>query len=219
MARKQKDSLYKYSALIAGLLIVFLAIAVYFNRQAGLPTNGIIPTLSPTATPTESEFQIDLEDDGVYTNYKYGYRFEYPEDVFGTASHTPDGDYVIWNLELDSTSERSVPRVFFTAKAETNFNEPYEQLASTNLTEISTVRNLYQKLSTSSTRDYKMVEVFTQSQPDYEVEPIVAFEAAWLTKTRPLIVISFFASPEDVNILDSNKEIFDQLVNSFEFFR
>lgn len=78
MAIKKKINVYKKIGLLAGLLLLALVGVVYVrNKPMEVAENNIDPT--PTVSETKPNIVIE---DGVYTNYDYGFRFKYDKDVF-----------------------------------------------------------------------------------------------------------------------------------------
>lgn len=72
--RSQKNK--NFLLLLTGGLVVLL-VAVVLNSNK-IPSVGN----QTTANPTEIEYPVDTENDGLYTNYKYRYRFNYPKEMF-----------------------------------------------------------------------------------------------------------------------------------------
>lgn len=63
-------------------LVVLLSLAVYFKEKNSLvKESGKKEEISKVVTTPEPEIKEDIKD-GVYTNYEYGFSFEYPREIF-----------------------------------------------------------------------------------------------------------------------------------------
>ena len=78
-AAKKKIQLADNKLLLILAVGALILLAFFFSRNPNIVSR-LAQKSEPT--PTQSEFPIDTENDGVYTNYQYGFRFEYPKEVF-----------------------------------------------------------------------------------------------------------------------------------------
>lgn len=82
---------------------ILVLVVVLTNR----PNNNQSLFRNTPPTPTGYEYPIDTENDGVYTDFKYGVRFKYPKDIFIYQDGTnvkDDATYVYWDKLEDGSS-------------------------------------------------------------------------------------------------------------------
>ncbi|HTK03183.1 MAG TPA: hypothetical protein VL401_00200 [Alphaproteobacteria bacterium] len=77
------DKKYKIMSLAILALVLMTFCTVWGLKQKNQETSNTTPT-------QEDKFPVDTVNDGVYTNYKYGFKFEYPKIIFKTV--TSDGN-------------------------------------------------------------------------------------------------------------------------------
>lgn len=112
--------------LLAGGLFVLLVAVILSNKQISPARN------QTTATLTEKEYPVDTENDGVYTNYKYGFRFEYPEDIFIKYIPRKNKNSIL-QAEFNDNSEGGYPDMFslvVSARADDEGKEVFKKFQS-----------------------------------------------------------------------------------------
>lgn len=80
-----------FLALLAGgVIVLVVAFLLTYRVQEGAINK-------QASSPTEGEYPIDTENDGVYYNYQYGFRFDYPKEVFEkyTPIDSKEGKYIL----------------------------------------------------------------------------------------------------------------------------
>lgn len=173
-----------------------------------------------TPTPTVAPIPIDNVNDGVYTNYKYGYRFEYPADKFVLLYPKAENDGRMWIYQLTGESDYENEYIYLSVTQRIDsWREFYEDIYNLRKGEsLPNKHEVYTKLESRVTSNYRFVAAFFKTNPEAETEHSVGYSAIWLKENNFTIILDFFTDPERYEeFLLENKNIFDDIVESFEF--
>jgi len=215
-------NLKKY--LLFPLTATFLLLAGLYmysnNKNRGIQTN-TEATPSPTPAPIEESIE-----NGVYTNYTYGFRFEYPEDVFDkTIVNTTNSTelessrdnisyildvYVYKYREEDKSKPGFGPTLYFAAINKAN-GEEISQYDYKN-SRFVTVGN---KIDNITTDNYKGVFYrYEEISEDYRLGAIY-YSADWLMND---VIISVKVLAPDIEKLEKFRPQFENMIQTFKFF-
>ncbi|OGO37348.1 MAG: hypothetical protein A2W35_02645 [Chloroflexi bacterium RBG_16_57_11] len=100
--RGDSDNLIKTGFLILITFAVLLGVVAFISDDNLLTKDSLQNNsrYKSEANPTESyQFPLDTENDGVYINYKFRYKFEYPADVFDSHIEKVGDDLDPYNLD------------------------------------------------------------------------------------------------------------------------
>lgn len=210
---------------IVSLGLVFVAIllvtglVVYFGQRsqnAKTPETKISNSVPrATTTPTPLPKVEDEVKDGVYTNYTYGFRFEY--DVT-ELEYDASSDYgAFWkykNKELGG----GYLGVIFSSPLESELQEIYS------VSEGKTFplrHEIYTVLEKKETEMYRLASAHIVTESDAQTDHIVGYEAVvYLKNKKELFLISLLYVPErvDSELLKKKKPFYDQVIDTFEVF-
>lgn len=214
---EKKEILTYFAGAIALLLLAFI-----FSNYSRTSQEKVDQT---TMAPTETTKQEDTVNDGVYTNYKYGFKFEYPEEIF--VSQNVYGSSGMWFIDEETSSPMAVGvtgvwmdlviRDFESDKPgdyeyqrghDRIFNRLYElepgEVSSWNAKVISKI----------NAGDVKRIKYYYETLPGREYS--VSYFAWWKKAGLPVISLGLAANNNDTLSLYRND--FDKIVESFEFF-
>jgi len=198
----------KVIAIVLGLIIVS-ATAVFLTRKS-------VPSSVVDISPTPTEYPVDKENDGVYTNYKYGYKFEYPVDKF-EQTHSSDIT-AVWDLNTDADSvQKSEMPIQLDVGRENNFREIYEQLYTQENKTLETRKFILTKLGTEDNNGLRMMRVFWETPPELAVGPTTEYQVLWFRQDASVIKLRLIASPVDEQALRQYKDLLWEIADSFEF--
>lgn len=192
-------------------LTSLVVVTLFYKSQQNNPA---APEISQTLV--EQEYPIDEVNDGVYTNYKYGFRFEYSNEFF--SKQMPfSGTYQRWSslsgeyaedVILDASASEGKPG----NKGIYDFwNDVSEILPGETALEGSVI-----KISNIDRDNVRGVYYFYKTPSTYETELSYGYVAEWHDGNITYYVSMTSGNKEKVL---QNKSHFDQVVDSFEFLK
>ena len=206
MAKEKKESKLLITVGIPVLLTLTVLVGVFVisKRQPKL-VNQV------TETPGTLTEKVDKDDDGMYINYKYGYKFEYPSDKFELLDPNAVNPSRVWIYQSgDEYIKLSV------SIGNDNFLQFYKDLYELEINKNMQYRHgTSTKLADGSSDNYKQVVFSSDTNPGAEIEPSISYSSVWLKEDSSIITLNFFTG--SYNFLNENRYIFDQIVKSFEF--
>jgi len=212
MVKKLTGKKY-FAQLVATVAVVTIVLAGFLTRNN--PFSSLSENKSNSPTPIEVQFPIDDVNDGVYTNYKYGYKFEYPEDIFEQTTSSNDGGEWIYRIKDSSGSDLEFLKLSIGQDVST-YRWFYEKLYSLETGESLIDKSTVTKLGSENFEEYKLVTFTNTPLPDSQTDIGVNYTGAWLMNNNLTVTVSLYTIPSNKNLLISNKNIFDQIVASFE---
>lgn len=193
----------EFLIFLAGGAVV-LVVAVLLNNKGQF-----VPTDQRAVTPTEEEYPVDTVNDGVYTNHKYGFRFEYPEDKFKIVYSTEEyGSFIFDN---DNGTE------YIKLGADTLEGEAYESYKHLYEQNRKNQDSFYRVLDESRENGYKFSKIYSKTRGNPHIEHSSVFSAAWWINEKKVIYrLLFYSDRVHDDFVRENKAIFDEIVASFE---
>jgi len=226
-AKVQKSNNSNLILLIVLISISFTAAVVFWKEsQAGkisklITPNLVNPKTNISPTPTNS-YQIDNENDGVYTDLKYGVYFVYPSEIFKYQKNLfEEGKYrsIYWDKLEDGSSYLGANKDgadldFIINGLPYSFDKLYNSQEGVMLPKgfagehkLKKIRNL--KISGG----YRGIvyDIF----PEIIDTPAITYRAAWKKGDNTFWLT---VSTNNKNESMQYKKIFDDIISSFEFF-
>lgn len=191
-----------YLALVLVLIILVTVVTIFQSRR--------VDNIEVTQTPsTLTEEKVDKDENGVYTNYKYGFKFEYPNDKFKMVHPDAISLRREWIYQVD---ENQYIQLNVFQLNEFFYDELYE------LKPGETMKVKHGVLTNLKSQDFghaKLVVAKAEIFPSVETESASGYSAVWLRErdnSISLEIYDFLAKETE-----ETKILFDQIVNSFEF--
>lgn len=198
--KKPQISLYLLFTIIAFLIITPIYLSQRYESKRTSPVG------------FKQEQIQDEAKDGVYTNYTYGFRFKYPEDKFKKNSE----GWMVY--EKNDGKQRILLSVTVRNKGPYSYRDSFEKIYMIDQNETIRIRHLDStKLYSDDRGSYRILIEFTKTAEDAEIEHSIGYRASWLLPEDRTITINMFSESDSENFVLSNKSMFDQIVNSFEF--
>ena len=193
--------------VLAGVLAVLVLTLVLLQIQTRNQTRQAVVETPGTLTEKVEE----TIENGVYTNYTYGFRFEYPSEKFKLD---PNGRLVYQN-----SGGIQYILLVSTAYPDNEYRDWYEQIFALLKDETTLIKHQYSTLLSKTDKDdYRLAITSTKTKQDAETEHSVGYQAIWLIPSGLTITVSMLGDPEiSEEFVLNNKLIFDQIVKSFEF--
>lgn len=203
-------------------LIVLVLVLVLSYKFMPILTSKLTPKASPTPQPTPA-FLIDTENDGIYTNYQYGFRFKYSKDKFVVQFSKQDSS-TWFNEQSDKVIESGPMGLNPDSGVWLNVSafeaDPLSQrfLRVYNLETGQTDEAGETKLYSTEKPNYKQVVYFSKTPESRGIEHSVSYVSEWILNKKIYIKLFFAAGDNKEQLLKQYKPAFDQVVNSMEFF-
>lgn len=211
MSRKKKLRvvvLSRYFWAAVGMTVVVLGGVVWGVQGRG------------NLAPAEAEkpgIMIDKTNDGVYTNYKYKYRFEYPNDKFVQTFSDEEGGGWIYEFGKHGYA------LLNATPLNMNFSNRYLELYNMSVGKSIEIRGaLLTKLVSAEHNSVKFLEIYIKTLPYAESDHIVGYEAIWFLSNNEAVILSMYADPaidEGLEFIDTNRNLFDGVVESFSIIK
>ncbi|MBP7119238.1 hypothetical protein KBA63_04070 [Candidatus Woesebacteria bacterium] len=196
---------YKHTLFTPVLLTLLVLGGLFLYAK-----NTTLRSTDPVSTMTPQPTSIDNLDDGTYSNYKYGFKFEYPKDKFVQESslqnlaswvYDPEGvSYIQLSVQVYEGQDYLDLKTSFEGKKE------HPQKNS-------------KVLSEGEIDGYRTAITYAMTDLKAPIDGNSSYTAYWWSKDEDKVIILYFYSS---NFLDSfvkgNKNLFDQIVQSFKFF-
>lgn len=231
MAKKKTtkaNTSMKFSKQTLGITVIAVLIAsgllILKIKQS---ENKTLVNNNQVETTQTSGYPVDSENDGVYTNYEHKFKFEYPENIFITQensvyydessrrsiSWTSSGQYSVrdeasidlnlrWVQENDRDWKRKV--------------EEFEKLRKLKAGAKTVISGGGYTILYSQERD-EIKKVAFYSEP-INPEQSIEYNYVLLEQKNEGPLISLSLTARKKNTLIENKNIFDSIVSSVEFF-
>ncbi|OGM20203.1 hypothetical protein A2955_04275 [Candidatus Woesebacteria bacterium RIFCSPLOWO2_01_FULL_37_19] len=207
----------KYFLIFLAAVVVIIISVVITQESSNSKNKSGGEYKEVSLTPTETLYPIDDVNDGVYTNSKYGYKFEYPKDKFEQTFSDERGASWIYKLETGANGNEQI--INLTVLDQTNVNDWikfYSTLYS--LEPNKFLKNRFGKsvkLSSKEDGPYKTVTLYFESDENSEAEQNASFQAIWFKDDSPIIVLQLLTDLDQKQNLKNNKPIFDSVIKSF----
>lgn len=190
--------------VLASGVLFLICFGAFYQLNASLISSKKIANQTPNPS------SIDTVNDGVYTNHKYGFMFKYPTDKFVQESslqnlaswvYDPEGfSYIQLSVQVYEGQDYLDLKTSFEAKKE------HPQKNS-------------KVLSEGELDGYRTAITYAVTDLNAPIDGNSSYTAYWWSKDEDKVIILYFYSS---NLLDSfvrgNKNLFDQIVQSFKFF-
>jgi len=175
--------------------------------------------------PNEQQYPTDTENDGVYTNYKYGFRFKYSNEFFKSMFQSNDSVY--WRNEEKDIAENESAIELSVLIWEDNgakYNEQGLDYKTAYIQRFNEFLNIKDgekvprgavRISRYKGADYDRIIYSYTAPPGGESEYKKHYAAWWLKTGYPVIEVRYTAGAN--NTLERYKPEFDKIIDSFEF--
>lgn len=203
-----------FLTLLAAVAVIVISIVISQDVSTLKNDNeGKMPEVVSTITPV----LIDEVNDGVYTNYIYGFRFEYPKDVF--LKFTTHDNGLSSNLttypEVDMQTRKDALIAIYVYDSSRTAREDHIgwfNFMFTNSHE--TDPNGRKITSQDDFEEYKRV-VYETDTSDLTYEKGYGYSAIYLKENSPVIQITLSTVSKETKSKYEN--IFKNIINSFQF--
>ena len=195
----------KVIAIVLGFMAVS-TIAIFLSDKKRLQEKEkVLTALILTECP------IDSENDGVYTNYKYGYRFKYPVDKFEIKYSNKEGSG--WeSINLGAEAEKG--KVILEVVGGGHNADFYKEalLVEDNAEWLPGIIKI-----SSEDNEFALVKVFGNTPSRSEDKAL--FYAAYFirSKEKPFVIFSVATNGNNLDVLRNYESVFEEIVDSFEF--
>ena len=202
--------------------VVLIGIIASSNKQK--LTKYSVPKDSPTyITP---QFTADTIIDGVYENNKYGFRFSYPKEIFKYQDPKKTSEQEWINMDPQSSMFDSHNALYLYAKVIDNYKGAYANFENTlyeNAINVPVGAKLLDekglelgvKLRNLSSNGIEGVYYYYKIPVGAESIKNHIYRAEWLKDNK---VIAVYMLSQNKEILTKNKQLFDKLIGTLEFF-
>jgi hypothetical protein len=202
------------------LSVVLLISFIIFIPKLNL----IKPNESKTANEIEI-LQVDNLNDGVYYDNENNYKFEYPDEIFAyTDSTQPDRNEWV-NKELPFSSEDSHNALFLSTKVYGNWVGDYSNIENTIYDKIATLpegstfyddsgNELGVIMDSPPTKEPGVIYYYYKIPKSYPMNKNYVYKAEWLKYGK---VYSIYMLSLSKDVLESNRQVFEKIMGSFEF--
>lgn len=129
MAKKKGKKLIAPKYLVLAVLLTILVIAVTF---LGSKKQGNVEVTQTPSTLTEEKVEEEVKD-GVYTNYTYGFRFEYPEEIFNYTNPWTNHPNNNPSYKVFFVEGQRFPQLSINLLSEDLYGELYSKCVSSNV--------------------------------------------------------------------------------------
>lgn len=190
-------------------VVMGISIFAYFDQ---------VSNQKPKLSFQTNEFSKDIVNDGVYTNYEYGFKFKYPEDIFVEQFNSVNHDG--WYNEKGASTpfdldENGVWAVVVFTESTKRFEDSVSRKFNLVTGETNSLGET--KISSIEKTGYKNVVFFEKIPEEKGSEHSVSYKSEWIVDGR-YISLSLSARENKDSLLMKYKNNFDQMVSSFEFF-
>lgn len=219
MTKKQNGTVSKYKKVVISAVLIILAgisVFVYFMFRKS-------DTIKPL--PQAQSFPVDTENDGVYTNYQYGFKFKYPNKFF--VKQTNSLVNIGWYNQADAETPFDLREngiwMSLSIASPINNRSNFDGLTN-NFDSIfsmkvgDTTQYGVTKLRSVKGRNYKQIIFFSKTPESKTSEHSVSYVSEWIVDNKNYLSLYFSAGENKEGLLRKYKITFDQIVNSFEFF-
>jgi hypothetical protein len=216
-----------------------ISVIVVFARLTSKENSYVSPQVSQkttSPTPTQEENPIDEVSNGVYTNYKYRFRFRYPGDIFITfqnehpqrASGKSSLEATFTDTDVSSDRYPSYTLLVFASEFRNNKNIFYENYnRQIGVPEYTSEEEKDQKLLNNKKIVEKLLIKNFPAYIDYsyiapyasDFEPSYANHASILKDNSLLISFSVFSSGDPDRLKEERLTILKKILDSVEFFK
>ena len=200
-------------------IVVILSALALFSALIILAGSKSKPPFSENlASSSKYDLSLDMIDDGIYTNFKHNYKFEYPTDKFVLTDSYDDGGSWIYQIK-DSGFGKNYIKLNISIYGNGYWLDSYNKLYGLEKSEKLPVNHqIYTKLDSKDFGTYRLIIASIEPVPGAQTDAPFAYSAIWLVENKPAIMLSFFTNPTAREFLLKNKGIFDEIVKSFVFF-
>ena len=229
MAKKKVNLSVEHRKLIYLLVTIAVIVSgglafINSNRKdiSSNPRNSISEQNQPSR---------DTENDGVYTNEKYGFSFTYPADIFQYQNNGSTSTHWLSEARIDgspnpiTTSDNAVSLRLIIRDDEfveydadgSNYMERHKKLFEEfeKLEEGQKSSWGAEKLSQLNTDSYRRVIFHYKTPLNRPTEKTEYYGAWWHKNNYPVIVLEYSAGSSEA--LSKNKALFETVVDSFKF--
>lgn len=197
---------------------IIFVVLMLFSLLALTKLNSLFQTNTVDSTSYGLGEKVDKNDDGVYENYKHGYKFSYPTSILIQTYAGADGATFDSKSLTDFGDSKEYMRVSVSYEGNT-WNDYYENLDNAKVGDVINIKNSYsQKLAEKVYDDYRLITVLTKTNNDAQTDPTISYTATWLKNNHEKVIINMFSNLRYENFLRQNKIVFDNIAESFEFF-
>lgn len=207
------------NTVLISIILAFIIFASVFMMSREKTQETIVES-SPTPVAEVNE----VVKDGVYTNYTYGFKFRYDENLFINVSASNVRSFVGYSQKnvgspFDLNSEGVWFSVLVREKNDPSFlyaEDLFEEIYQNGDTNISG-KALAENVKALNTNNYKRITYDFRNLPDYEGEHGFAYQAQWKKEGVPVIKISLSTNRSEN--LSNYRNNFQSMVESFEFIK
>lgn len=211
----------KLVAIVAILLVVFLG----YKYIAKFNTNN---TDQPDKISKNYSGSPDIENDGVYTNNEYGFKFNYNSSIFKIMTPggkvfyeskfdtgTKDNDWVGRGLMLSIETVPSTDTYYqvFENDQTLKLNEPKYSIQYLNDVDPSS-RPIENRIKVSTFQDGHVI--YSYSLPQSDIEPFFGYTAVW-KKNNSLIKVDVFDFMNDSRKAEQ-LSLINKIISTMQFF-
>jgi hypothetical protein len=172
--------------------------------------NGSLLSSTKIANQTPNPSSIDTVNDGVYTNHRYGFMFKYPTDKFEQEVSMESWGSWIYVSEAGPYIKLSA----YVYEGQTY--QDHKMLFERNRTHQN--KN-YKLLNEGETDKYKTAITYSMTDLNIPIDGNSSYSAYWWSKDDDKVIrLDFYSSNYYDTFVKANKNLFDEIVQSFKFF-